>query len=184
MLIDVDRSCLLVIDIQDKLAPAVDGVDRVIANSGLLMTAAARLEVPILVSEQYPKGLGPTVAGLAGLVDDCVLGGAVMEKVSFSCMADDGCRARIESLARPQVVIVGIETHVCVLQTALELVARGKEAFLAADATSSRKSSDREAALRRMERAGVEIVTAEMVLFEWLRRAATPQFKELSKLIR
>jgi len=183
MLIQADQSCLLVIDVQDKLAPAVEAVDRVIANAGVLMRAAARIKVPVLMSEQYPRGLGATVEALAGLAPD----GAVMEKMHFSCAADAAIRARIGQIGqagRPQIVVCGIEAHVCVLQTALELVEYGHPVFLAADATASRKPSDRDAAIRRMERAGIEIVTTEMVLFEWLRRAGTPEFKELSKLIR
>jgi len=180
MLIQADQSCLLVIDVQEKLAPAMDARDRVIANAGVLMRAAARLTVPVLMSEQYTKGLGATVGELAGLADP----DAVMEKMDFSCAADEAIRDRIEGLGRPQIIICGIEAHVCVLQTALQLVEARHRVFLVTDATSSRKASDHEAAVRRMERAGVETVTAEMVLFEWLRRAGTPEFKELSKLIR
>lgn len=180
MLIEAGRSCLLVVDVQDKLAPTVDACQRVLANLAILIKAAQRLGVPTLVSEQYPKGLGGTVDEIAALV------GAqdVMDKVHFSCLGDDALARRLRGLDRSQVVVAGLEAHICVLQTALELIAEGRTVFVVADATSSRTPANHRAALDRLGAAGAGIVTTEMVVFEWLGRAGTPEFKELLEKIK
>lgn len=180
MLITVDRSCLLVIDIQDRLAPTMADPRMVIDNTVVLLKAAAALQIPVLVSEQYPRGLGPTVPEVAALVSP----DSVVEKVHFSCMGDDGFARRYRKIARPQAVLVGIEAHVCVLQTAEQLVAAGCDVFVVADATSSRTTANHRAALERVRADGAQIVTTEMVAFEWLARAGTPEFKEISALIK
>jgi len=180
MLLDAQRSCLLVVDVQEILVPAMADGGRVIKGAALLMGAANRLGIPVVVSEQYPKGLGPTVAELRALAPD----GAALDKVHFSCAADPGIKARLDQLARPQVVIVGIEAHVCVLQTAMQLLAEGREVFVVADATSSRTEANHALAMNRLAAAGAGIVAVEMVVFEWLQRAGTPEFKELSKLVK
>ncbi len=180
MLIRRETSALLVVDVQEKLVPAVLGSERAISRIGLLMAAAARLDVPMLVSEQYPKGLGGTVAEVAKLVPQ----GRVMEKIHFSCLGDKGCSDRILSLGRWQIIVAGIETHVCVMQTVLALLERGKTVFVVADATSSRGQDDHRLALERMRDAGAGIVTAEMVFFEWLERADSPEFRDLRSLIK
>lgn len=180
MLITAEKSCLLIVDVQDRLAPAVAEHERVIERCGVLMRAAQRLAIPVIVSEQYPQGIGRTVAALQGLAP----AGAVAEKMHFSCMADAELRRRIDDLGRRQVVVGGMEAHVCVLQTVLELRAAGYDVFAVADACSSRKTSDAAAAFARMSRNGVEVVTSEMVVFEWLHRAGTPAFKDLMPLIK
>ena len=180
MLIDRDRSCLLVVDIQERLAPKMAAPEQVIENSGVLMKAAARLSVPILVSEQYPRGLGHSVAEIAALAPV----EAVVEKIHFSCLADDGFARRYSALQRPQAVVTGIEAHVCVLQTVEQLLDADADVFVVADATSSRDARNHSAAMDRLRDAGARIATTEMVVFEWLGRAATPEFKELSALIK
>lgn len=180
MLISAEKSCLLVVDVQDKLLAAMQAPERLAKNCGILLKAAARLRVPILVSEQYPKGLGPTAAELRPLIPE----GAVVEKAAFSCADVPEYRERLRTLGREQAVIAGIEAHVCVLQTALGLNERGYRCFVVSDAVSSRTRENLAAALERLRDNGVETATTEMVLFEWLGRAATPEFKELSKLIR
>ncbi len=180
MLIGRDKSVLLTIDVQEKLVPAVLDCERVISRIGLLMTAAARLDAPMLVSEQYPKGLGGTVARIAELIPP----GGVMEKVHFSCLGDGGCSGRILSSGREQIIVTGIETHVCVLQTVLALLDRGRTVFVVADAVSSRGEDDHRLGLERMRDAGAGIVTAEMVFFEWLERADSPEFRDLRSLIK
>lgn len=180
MLIERDKSCLLVVDIQEKLAPAVAEPAGVIRNSGILMQAAARLGVPTILSEQYPQGLGPTVSELRALAPDS----ARLSKISFSCAGDAGLNQRLQEIGRPQLVVCGMETHVCVLQTALGYQGAGYRTFVVADAVSSRAPANREMGLRRMAENGVELVTTEMVVFEWLARAGTAEFKELSKLIK
>lgn len=180
MLLEAGRSALIVVDVQDRLAAAMTAGEAAIARCAVLMKAARRLAVPIVMSEQYPKGLGATVAALAALAP----ADAAIAKLSFSCAGEPAFAARLATLERDQLVLCGMETHVCVLQSALGLAAAGACVAVVEDAVASRHPADKAAALRRLERAGVEIVTSEMVVFEWLGRAGTPEFKDLSALIR
>ena len=177
MLMRAETSCLLVVDFQERLMPAIHDAERVMANGAWLIQIAQRLAVPVLVSEQYPKGLGHTVAPIRNLLP----AEAFMEKVHFSCAADRDCMRRIDALEREQIVVIGSEAHVCVLQTALGLRATGKQVYLVADAVSSRSPRDVELALARMRAEGVRIVSREMVAFEWLHQAATEQFRAISR---
>ncbi|MBL8709289.1 MAG: isochorismatase family protein [Rhodospirillaceae bacterium] len=178
MLLDRNLSQLLVVDMQERLAPAVAGIDAVEQACRQLLEGARELAVPVLVSEQYPRGLGPTLASLLPLIE----GNVPHEKMEFSCFANPGLR-RALGVGR-QTVICGIEAHVCVLQTALEMKLAGHDVVLVADAVASRRPENRVLALERAARAGIEIVSTEMVLFEWLRSAAAPAFKSVSRLIR
>ena len=180
MLIDRDRSFLLLVDVQDRLLPAMAEPEILLRNAAILLKAAARLGVPVLASEQYPRGLGHTVPELASLLP----AGAVMEKVAFSCLGEAGPTDRIASFGRKQAVICGIEAHVCVLQTAMDLAAKAYEPFVVRDAVSSRAALSVDTALARFQKTGIEVVTTEMVVFEWLARAGTDEFKEVSRLIR
>ncbi|NNG05955.1 MAG: isochorismatase family protein [Inquilinus sp.] len=180
MLIEANRSVLVVIDVQERLTPAMDGLAPLKRNLTTLMRAAARLDVPMIVTEQYPKGLGRTVADLAALAP----AEAVVEKIEFSAARNDAFNERLAALGRSDPIICGIEAHVCVLQTTLDLAERGLITWLVGDATASRVPASAAAAHARAGRHGVELVTTEMVLFEWLRRAGTPLFRELSALIR
>jgi nicotinamidase-related amidase len=177
MLMNAKQSCLLIVDAQERLMPAVHNGQRVIETSAWLMQIADRLGIPVLLSEQYPRGLGHTVQTLAKLAPP----GAVMDKVHFSCAAEPACLARIEASGREQIILTGAEAHVCVLQTALGLRAAGKEVFVVADGIGSRDPSNVGLALRRMEAAGAGTVSREMVAFEWLERAGTGVFREISK---
>jgi len=177
MLIRAKDSCLLLIDVQEKLISSIAHHERLVANCRWLLQIAQRLQIATLGSEQYTKGLGHTVAPLRELIPDADW----MEKVHFSCASDPTCVDRIQQLPQKQMVLIGIEAHVCVLQTAMELQSQGKEVFVVADAVSSRHELDLQIALRRMQAANIQIVTKEMVVFEWLHRAATPEFKEISK---
>jgi len=179
MLIKIEQSALLVIDIQERLAPAMQGIDDVIKNTKTLLRAATLLEAPVLVSEQYPKGLGITVPDLRPMISE-----GTIEKISFSCMGEADFAERFTSLGRGQAVVAGIESHVCVLQTVMDLLASGIQVFVVSDATSSRTTANCELALRRMQAAGAEIVSTEMVVFEWLGHAGTDAFRELSRLIK
>ncbi|HWA45967.1 MAG TPA: hydrolase [Hypericibacter adhaerens] len=184
MLVQRERACLLIIDMQERLLPAMAGLEPLLHQAGILIRAAKRLDLPILVSEQYPKGLGPTDPALRGLLGNEV---SPLPKTHFSCADDPGLKAELLALAeqgRDQAVILGVEAHVCVLQTALGLPQLGLAPFVVADAVASRRPESRQLALDRMARDGVEIVTTEMMLFEWLGQAGTPEFKELSALIR
>jgi nicotinamidase-related amidase len=172
-----NSATLLMIDFQAKLMPAIDGAAAAIANAGRLLGVAQMLGVPVLFTEQNVKGLGATVPELASRVN-----GPVAHKMTF-----DASRAPsfAEMLAdRPEVVVTGCEAHVCVLQTVLSLLDAGRHVYIARDAIGSRREESKEAAIRRMERHGADIVTTEMVVFEWLGTAEHPRFREATALIR
>ncbi|MEI6559434.1 MAG: hydrolase [Rhodospirillaceae bacterium] len=184
MLLSVKRSTLLIIDLQERLAPAVHDLKRVLANVKILLAAARTLEVPVLASEQYPKGLGPTLPEIAALL---ATGGApqpVIEKTHFSCLAEPGFAEFLAPAPRDQIVIAGIEAHVCVLQTALDFKAMDRDVFVVADACSSRSQANADLAFERMRRNDIDVVSTEMVVFEWLHQAGSPAFKSLSALVR
>lgn len=178
MLLSCENSCLLLIDVQEKLLPAVADHALLLHNCEWLLQLAQALAVPIAVSEQYPQGLGPLVATLKQHLSQAT---RFLQKTHFACTQEPGAFAALEALGREQYVLVGIETHVCVLQTALDLSNRGKEVFVVADAVGSRAAQDKQIALARLQAWGVQIVTKEMVFFEWLRDAAHAQFKTLSQ---
>jgi nicotinamidase-related amidase len=184
MLLTRDKSQLLVIDVQEKLLPAMSNPDRVVERCIRLVRAARALEIPVTVSEQYPGGIGPTVSPLREVLGNT---GAVMEKIEFSCMKNEALRERLHDLrkrGRGQVVMGGIEAHVCVTQTAIDLEDQGFESFVVADAVSSRAKSSRRLALARLLKSGVDVVDSEMVVFEWLGKGGTPQFKDLLGLVK
>jgi nicotinamidase-related amidase len=176
MLIDAERSMLLVIDLQERVLPAIAEHDRVVANCVWLIRAAEKIGVPVAASELYPKGLGPLVPAIRELIP----AKAIAAKQHFSCVASQ-CLSGLPGNDRAQVVIVGVEAHVCVLQTALELYHEGKEVYLVADCVGSRSHADRDLGIARMRQEGVRIVSREMVVFEWLGETGTPLFKSVSK---
>lgn len=172
-----ETSCLLVVDVQERLAPAIHAGDEVTANAAWLIKLAREVDLPVRVTEQYPQGLGPTVEAVRALVLDDEL----LQKVHFSCMESDSIRRHLAALGRRQIIMAGTEAHVCVLQSALGLVREGYEVFVVADAVSSRKPRDTELALERMRTAGVQVVSREMVAFEWLHRADTDLFRHVQR---
>lgn len=177
MLISRNDSCLLIIDVQERLAPAVNEPRKVIDGCTRLLKGAALLNVPAIVTEQYPKGLGPTIFD----VRDASPEGAFFPKTALSAVAEEGFMQKLETLGKKQVVIAGIEEHVCVLQTAVELKEKGYGVFIVADASGSRAPESEKYAEKRFETENIPLVTVEMVLFEWLRAAGTPEFKEVQK---
>jgi nicotinamidase-related amidase len=184
MLLQAGRSHLLVIDLQAKLMPAICDGESVIRSVTTLLRAAGRLGVPVTVTEQYPKGLGPTVPSVMGALP---ADPAILPKTSFSAAGDPPTMERIAALrgdGRDQIVICGAEAHVCVLQTALALRSAGFEVFVVADAVSSRAVNSVSAACARLLHAGCHWVTMEMVVFEWLQRAGTDEFRALSPLLK
>ncbi len=176
MLIDAPRSMLLVLDMQERMLPAIHDHAHVTENVVWLIRAAQKIGVPVAAVEQYPKGLGRTTPAIKALLPK----GAIAAKNHFSCVAAR-CLPPLPGADRPQIVIAGIETHVCLLQTALELMEEGKEVYVVADCVGSRRESDRELALARMRQEGARIVSREMVVFEWLGDADTPLFTDVSR---
>ena len=174
MHLDAARSLLMVVDLQARLTPAIPGIATLIDRAGLVLAAAGRLGVPVLVTEQYPQGLGPTVLELA-----LPEGTTVLPKTAFSAVADSAIEAFLQQADRGQIVLFGTEAHVCVLQTALGLIAKGYAVFVVADAVGSRREESKRLALDRLRQAGAIVVDAEMVAFEWLREADTTDFRAL-----
>lgn len=176
MIIDRERSLLLVVDLQTKMLPVIEDHDEVLANALWLVRAAQRIGVPVAATEQYAKGLGPTVPEMRALLT----AGAIGAKTRFSCVGAE-CVARLPGADRAQAILIGVETHVCLMQSALELLEEGKEVYVVADCVGSRHKFDRDTALARMRQEGVRIVSREMVVFEWLAEADTPLFRAVSK---
>ncbi len=180
MIISAKNSCLIVIDIQERIAPATDSPREVINGSLDLLKAAKILSVPYILTEQYSKGLGPTMIDLRNELKDNY---KPIEKIHFSCMDNEQFASELKKINPKQVILCGVETHICILQTALALKEAGYEVFVVSDATSSRKKQEELIAYQRLSYDGVNIVTKEMVMFEWLEKAGTPEFKEISKTL-
>ncbi len=180
--LDVDRAMLLVIDIQEKLLPLIEGGDRVVEATRRLIRGARLFELPVLVTEQYPQGIGSTVATLSEELGRA--GAQTLHKTAFSCCGDEGIRAKIRKIDREQIIVCGIETHVCVQQTALDLVTMDYQVFVCADAVGSRRPADYEIALHRLRQVGAAVTTVESVLFELCQKCGTPRFKAMLELIK
>jgi len=177
VLLTTGGATLLLIDLQERLMPVIGDHEAVVARAVRLAEAATLLGVPVRATEQNPAGLGPTVPPLAGYPQ------AILAKTTFSAAADPGFAALLPA-GSGEIVVAGCEAHVCVLQTVLDLLTSGRRVVWAADATGSRDPADRVAAIDRARQHGAEIVTSEMVLFEWLRDSRHPQFREVHKLLR
>ena len=168
---------LLVIDVQEKLVPMIFDADALVRNIAFLLDAARLLNLPIQCTEQYPRGLGATVPQLADKLP------LRPDKVAFSSCAVPSIVQTFHREARPKLVLCGIEAHVCVLHTALDLLALDFRVYIVADAVGSRSRLDYEIALRRLEQAGAILTTSEMCVFEWIGGASHPQFKAISRLV-
>jgi nicotinamidase-related amidase len=168
---------LLVIDLQEKLVPKILNAERLVRNVAFLIDGARLLEMPVQATEQYPRGLGPTVPELAQRLPERP------EKLAFSSCGVPSVADNFRRAARPKVVLAGIETHVCVLHTALDLLALDFRVYLPVDAVGARYAVDHDTALRRLEQAGAVLTTAEGCLFEWLGGSSHPKFKAASALI-
>ncbi|WP_108855115.1 hydrolase [Albidovulum aquaemixtae] len=180
MLIRAHDSALIVIDMQERLVPAMQAPARTIRNTRLLLKAAARTGVPALLTEQYPQGLGQTVPEIRKAAGD----NAILPKMHFSCMEDQGFAGAFRSLGRRQAILTGMEAHICVVQTAASLVEEGFDVFVVSDATASRTIESEQACLARLSAGGVSVVTTEMVIFEWLGRAGSDAFREMLPMIK
>ncbi|TXI75938.1 MAG: hydrolase [Flavobacteriales bacterium] len=180
MLIQREASLLLVIDIQEKLAPAIFEGERVVRNSVRLLQGAQQLGVPCYIAEHCASSIGPTLPEIRNATVSPIF----LPKTHFSCAAEPGALDVLRATGRRQVVLVGMECHVCVLQSAFGLREAGFDVFVAADATSSRTPENHQAGVERMRADGIHVVSTEMVIFEWLHRAATDDFRALLPLLR
>jgi nicotinamidase-related amidase len=176
------RPVLVVVDVQERLFNAMDAErrDDMVANVKILVSAARRLDVPVLVTEQYPKGLGRTLPELRALLPDTT----PFEKTTFSCADAEGFVERLRALGAEHVILTGVEAHVCVLLTAVALLAQGLRVSIVADAVCSRRATTLEIGLAQARQAGAVVTSTETIVFQLLGRADTDAFRELSKLLR
>jgi len=180
MRINREDCTALVIDIQERLFPHVAGKEELLRRCLILLEGLRLLEVPVSVTEQYPKGLGPTLPEIREALDPF----SPTEKMAFSCCDEPAYRSTIDHSNRRTVIICGIETHVCVLQTVVDLLELGFHPVVVADCTGSRNTADRQVALERMRQEGAVVTTCESILFELARVSGTPLFKSISRLVK
>jgi nicotinamidase-related amidase len=179
-LLDRRQTALLVIDIQDRVHAVMRYREAVEANALKLIRGCQLLQAPIFLTEQYPKGLGHTISSIRQALQTAL----PLQKTTFSCCGSEELMQALQAKGIKQVVLAGIETHVCVLQTALDLLARNFQVHVVRDAVSSRRELDHQTALQRLAQAGAIVTTAEAVLFELMARADIAEFKDVSKLIK
>lgn len=177
MILNAKQSQVLLIDIQSRLAPAIFDSAAVSQAAAWVLQIASLCEVPVLATEQYPKGLGHTLPALLELLPEQ----AIFEKIHFSALKEKAIAEAIAVKNRPQVVVIGTESHVCVLQSVLDLLAAGYQVFVVIEAVGSRTPENKQLALSRMQQAGAVIISQEMLAFEWLERAGTELFRQISK---
>ncbi len=174
--LDARRSLVLLIDMQEKLMPAIAHREEIEKTGALLLRCADALGVPVLVSEHYPKGLGKTLPSLVQVLPEK---SPVVEKISFSCWGEPAIVRALEETARRQIILLGVETHICVLSTALELLAEGYDVVLASDATGSRREVHRDEAFAALRSAGGTVLPTESVVYQLLGQAGTDLFKRV-----
>jgi len=179
--LDASRAMLLVIDMQEKLMPLIPEHQRVATSACKMIRAAQVLDLPINTTEQYPRGLGTTIPQVRDTLGKSVL---VLEKPTFSAWATPSVRSAILEFDRPQIVVVGVETHVCVQQSSLDLASRDYDVFVCADAVGSRGRIDYDVSLHRMRQNGIVVTTVESVIFELCQSSAAPKFKALLEIIK
>lgn len=180
-LLSAAECMLLLIDLQERFVPVVPNIQPVLKNAGILAQAAGMMSIPVAVSEQYPKGLGPTAPELSQVLP---AGTTLHEKISFSALPVSSLYEELKKNKKRQIVIAGIETHVCVQQTVFDLLScYDGWVYVVVDAVNSRHEVDKQIALERMARAGAHLVTTEMVVFEWVEKAGTEMFKKMQKLV-
>lgn len=177
-----EHSAIVLIDVQQRLAPAMNDMAPVLKKIHMLLEGGHLLDADVVVTEQYPRGLGRTVEYLAPCLDS--IHAQTIEKTAFSCFAEPTFCTRLSTRKPKTLVLCGIETHVCVLQTARDGLARGFDVVLAVDAVTSRADTDRQAAVDFMRDIGVQVRTVESILFDWMRDSRHPQFKQIGNLVR
>ncbi len=176
-----DRAVLVVVDIQERFRDLIHHMDRVLTNTERLIRFARILDIPIVVTEHYPKGLGGTVAEVTGLLGDDF---APIEKISFSCCGCEDFNTALAATGRDQIILCGIETHVCIYQTTADLRRAGRQVTVATDAVSSCGKKNRKLGLRAMAALGAQNLGAQMIMFELLERADDPRFGQVKGLLR
>jgi nicotinamidase-related amidase len=179
-MLDILKSLLVVVDVQGKLARLMHDKDTLFKNIGILVKAAKMLDIPILWCQQCPNSLGPTIPEIAQLLKDY----EPINKSAFSCCGEENFNIRLKESSREQIILCGIETHVCIYQTAFDLLRKGFYVEVIADAVSSRTVENKQIALAKMTAGGINISCTEMTLFELLKTAEHPQFKNIAKLIK
>jgi nicotinamidase-related amidase len=178
--IDTKSSLLLIIDLQDKLAPAITDFSSILACSLQLAQASVIHQIPALITQQYKKGLG----GTNKIIKEALPTALLFDKTYFSACCEPGFLEQLKRYARPQIVVVGTEAHVCVLQTCLDLLQHGYTVVIASDAIGSRNEAHRQIAIEQLREAGAVISCAETVIFQWTKNASTPTFKKILPIIR
>ena len=176
---DRDDTALVVIDLQEKFLPVIHNIKEVISNAEKVIKIFKILKMPIMITEQYPKGLGKTVESISNLIET-----EPIEKISFSCFGEERFLESIGRYNMKNLVLVGIESHVCVSNTAIDAIKRGYVPYVVVDATSSRKKIDYEISLKRMVQEDIYLTTTEILPFQILKKAGTPEFREISKIIK
>lgn len=178
MLIKRKDSLLMIIDVQERLAPAMEKPREVITGCANLVAISKRLSIPFIITEQYPQGLGQTMIDIRKVAGDDT---KYLSKLEFSCAANEEILKAINASKKKQIIIAGVETHICVLQTAMELKSLGFEVFVVSNACSSRTAAQNAYGMQRLISNQIDSVTTEMVIFEWLEKAGSEEFKEISK---
>ena len=178
-MLQIPETALVIVDIQGKLARIVQDSDETIANAGKLVSGAKVLGVPVIWTEQNPRGLGKTVEELAPFMD-----GDAIAKKAFSCWGEPTFADAVKELGRPQILLAGIETHICVYQTARDLLSGGYEVHLVTDAVSSRTIANRKLGIRKMRDTGASITSVETALFELLEVAQGDRFKQILRIVK
>lgn len=179
-LLSKEGTALVIIDIQEKLFPHMAEKDRIARNVAKLVKFAKIMKIPIVLTEQYPKGLGHTIPEVRRLIPNI----RPIEKVDFNCLGSEEFKACLGRLDAKTLIIAGIESHICVTQTAIDGLSKGYEVYVVSDAVSSRSLADKAIAIERMRQSGVTIVSTEMLIYEVLRKADTAEFREALKLVR
>lgn len=183
-MLNIDDSVLVIIDVQDRLVSASKYGEEVAQNTAKLANTTRILNIPTIVTEQYPQGLGATVSNVKNALSDTI---TTIEKTSFSAFIEPNFKNEIErlkDLGKKQIVICGIETHICVLQTAADLISEGFEVYVVKDACASRNKKEYKTGLELLQQYGAKITCVEITLFEWLKTAKHPNFKEIQTLIK
>ncbi len=181
MIIDYKDSFLVIVDVQEKLIKKISNNDQILSYIKILIDVSKVLDLPVIITEQYPRGLGATVE----MIENSLKGKRFdrIEKTSFSCLGSDPFNLVLKKIEKKQVILTGIETHICILQTSFDLIKKGYDVFLIDEATGSRNDPHKQIGIERMKNFGVTLTNIEMLLFELIKDSKSPYFKKLSSLV-